>query len=325
MSTRNFVFAGIDHNWSTAGTWDTVPVDGDTVVIGAGQTCNYDGDMSNAGAWPQGVNILLDGILATALSGGPYTLKIIASITLGATGVYSIGQTVVLGWPAVFYGPTTPAVATRYISLRDLKAYITSNHVNTAIDDAMLYQAISRAEGAIDEHCGSRFDIQTFTNVQPFLVFVDGNGTLKLVASEVGPVTAVQSIQILNVGMGEKTWRTITWDPVNEILLPPIAVPPKANSWDVLITNPHPTLQPAYTGSLYAKWTYTGGYGTLGGSPDLPNALKAIVTRLSFFYYQLREAPMGKTINADLGLVTIPSSIPPDIKAELEFWKRQAG
>ena len=211
--------------------------------------------------------------------------------------------------------------ATKYISLADLKAYMTSNHIIGTTDDDFLYQAINRAEGQVDAYCGSRFDLQTFTLTQPFIVFVDGNGWLKLTAYEVGPVTAVSAVQVLNVGAGETVWKTITWDAANGILLPLVTVPPKPNAWDVMI-KPSPPLATAYVGSLYAKWSYTGGYGTLGGSPDLPDLLKAIVSRLSYWNYMMREAPVGKVVTAELGLMTIPLSIPPDIAADLGFWKR---
>ena len=92
MATRTFTNGGVDNLWSTAGNWDTPPVDNDTVVIAASQTCTYDGDMSDAGTWPNGIaGITVTGTMNFALTGGPYYLKIKAATTINGAGTLNVG------------------------------------------------------------------------------------------------------------------------------------------------------------------------------------------------------------------------------------------
>jgi hypothetical protein len=206
----------------------------------------------------------------------------------------------------------------RYITLVEMKGWMLDIDPTAVLpNDAEMTKAIARAEATWDKLCGGvRFDQQTYTLVQPFTTLVDGNGWLKLTAAEGGPVTSVASVQTMNVGLGENTWRTITWDAVNGLLMPSVSSPPRPNAWDVLI-QPIPPLYSACVGSIYAKWTYTAGYATI------PDELKAEIARLAIWVWKLtREAPLGIVKNPMLGLVDIPLSIPPDIKADALLWSR---
>jgi hypothetical protein len=205
----------------------------------------------------------------------------------------------------------------RYISLVEMKGWMLDIDPTAVLpNDAEMTKACTRAESIWDKLCSSRFDQQTFTLVQPLAPFVDMNGWLKLTALECGPVTAVAAVQTMNVFRGEKTWKTITWDAVNGILLPPVTTPTKPSSWEVLI-NPTPPLDPVFVGGMYAKWTYTAGYATI------PDDLKAEIARLAVWVWKLtREAPLGIVKNPMLGLVDIPLSVPPDIKADAIGWSR---
>jgi len=97
MATRTFTSAGVNNLWSNAANWDggaTVPVDDDSIVITPGQTCEYDGDMSNAVTWPNGVqDITITGAtIYVTRTPGTYYLKIKNTKTIsGVGGVFNCG------------------------------------------------------------------------------------------------------------------------------------------------------------------------------------------------------------------------------------------
>lgn len=80
MATRTSVGSG---DWSAVGTWDTgVPADGDTVIIAAGTTVDFDVDQS---AFATGITLRIDGVL-TVKAGADRYMKLDASVTFGASG-----------------------------------------------------------------------------------------------------------------------------------------------------------------------------------------------------------------------------------------------
>lgn len=81
MATRTSVGAGGD--WSAAGTWDTgVPLDGDTAIIAAGTTVDFDVDQS---AFVTGIIMRIDGIL-TVKAGADRYMKLGGNVTFGSSG-----------------------------------------------------------------------------------------------------------------------------------------------------------------------------------------------------------------------------------------------
>ena len=205
---------------------------------------------------------------------------------------------------------------TKYISLNDLKAYFTSNHVVGNTDDAFMTQAIFRAEAQWEMLTGSAFDLATETLVEPSNCWVDGNGWLWLYALERGPVKAVTAIEYRVAG--QTGWTPLSWV-TDDILLPPTKIPPDPRSWRVRVNVPKMASIP--TGDLLIKWTYTGGYGTIATS-DVPKSLVAIICRLAYWDYMLREAPINKIVTAELGLMQIPLAVLPDVKADANLWMR---
>lgn len=92
MAARTFTSAGVDNLWTNAANWDTAPVDNDSVTIPNGQTCEYDGDMSNAVTWPNGIaGITVTGTLKLTRTTGTYYLKIKAAATIGGAGTFDCG------------------------------------------------------------------------------------------------------------------------------------------------------------------------------------------------------------------------------------------
>jgi hypothetical protein len=202
-------------------------------------------------------------------------------------------------------------MAFKYTTLDALKAY---GQVTATKDDNVLNEAIYRAEAAIDQKCGSAFDQQTVVDELAHTCWVDGKGWLVMTADERGPVTAVTSISVRDLLNAPTAWQSVSWAST-DIILPPITAPIRPDAWKVRIY-PATPLWPRATGQIYAKWTYIGGYATI------PTSLISIANRLAWWYYKLREAPMGRVVTAELGLMEIPLSVPPDIKADLMLWTR---
>lgn len=202
----------------------------------------------------------------------------------------------------------------KYISLTDLKAY-GSVDVTFTDDDTTLNQSISRAEMEVDAYCGQGFDEQTFTLTPVRQPFVDAYGWLWLSAIERAPVTAVTAVQIRALASTVSPWQTLSWG-TDDIIMPLVTAPPDPNSGKVRIYPTNPRLTPFSTGMLLAKWSYKGGYNSI------PDSLKGIVTRLAWWVYKLREAPLGRVATMELGIMEIPLSMPKDIIADLNLWRR---
>lgn len=92
MATRTFTNGGVNNLWSTAGNWDTPPVDDDTVVIASGQTCEYDADWSSAVTYPNGLNgLTITGTLKISTTTSSY-MKMKAATYIGGAGTFNIGE-----------------------------------------------------------------------------------------------------------------------------------------------------------------------------------------------------------------------------------------
>ncbi len=212
----------------------------------------------------------------------------------------------------------------RYISLDELKLYgigavadpnnptIYNRAVQGTPDDSVLEQCIFRAETEWDRLCGCAFDEQTRTTVQAFIPFVDGNGWLHLFARENIPVTDVESVELRDL-KGANVWTSLAFVSDN-VILPPNTGTPRPDSAHVFVI-PSAALSARATGQVLARWTYTGGYGTI------PSSLKSIISRLAWYIYKLREAPMYQVMMPSLGIMQIPISLPKDIMVDVDLWK----
>lgn len=216
----------------------------------------------------------------------------------------------------------------KYMTLAVLKQYLQGTRTdpnnptvfNGAVvgtpDDNLLTLCIEQAEIAFELATGSAFDQKTFTLVQPYQAFVDRNGWLVLYARDRGPVTAVTAVQVLNMTNGDTSFKTITWDTSNGIILPPFDAGdthPHPESWKVIIS-PNPSMLPADRSELYARWSYTGGYAVA------PDGLQSLIARMATYIYKLRDMPAGKVINQPLGTMMVPSDFPPDIRRQITLW-----
>lgn len=215
----------------------------------------------------------------------------------------------------------------KYLTLAEFKQYgigtrtdqanptVYNGAVSGTPDDQILSDVIHRAEAGFDQATGTGYDQQTYSQVASFQTFVDRNGWLHLFARERGPVTAVTAVRTRDLSSGGSwTAQAIVAD---DMLLPPYETTyPHPESWHVRILT-SPAIAPRATGQIVAQWSYTGGYQTI------PQSLKNIIARWSWYLYKLREAPVEKVVNMPLGTLTVPLKIPPDIADEVMRWRPQ--
>lgn len=213
----------------------------------------------------------------------------------------------------------------KYITLAELKLYglgevadplnptVYNGSVATTPDDSVLTQSIKRAEMEFDRIAGIQFNQQTLTLVSAFLPFVDGEGWLNIFAREVAPVTAVAALQYRDLKAPGEGWKTITLN-ADDVILPINDGYAHPDSARVRIYNSN-IPAPRSTGEILIKWTYTGGFSTT------PDGVKALICRLAWWIYKLREAPLYKIVSAELGIMQIPLRIPPDVNQDILLWQ----
>ena len=197
----------------------------------------------------------------------------------------------------------------KYCTVAALKTY--GDVPNLAVGMDQIYSdAILRAEATFERQCGSQFNQQTTGMVEPWNVFVDGAGWMWLNAMEVGPITAVGTVQYRI--LDSSGWKTLAWG-ADDIILPNATTAPPVAGWTARIYNN--TLPSLATGQLLARWSYTGGYATT------PQALTSIIERLAWWMIKLREAPVG-TVRNELGTLEVPVDMPKDILRDCMLWAR---
>jgi hypothetical protein len=203
-----------------------------------------------------------------------------------------------------------PVTDGKYCTVAQLRVY--GDVPTPAVGMDQIYSdAILRAEAAFERMTGSQFNQQTTPVVQPLNAYVDGSGWMWLNAVEVGPITAVRSVQWRIPSF--TTWQTLTWG-VDDILLPNAAIIPPDMGWTARIFNQ--SLPSLTTDQLLVRWSYTGGYAVI------PQALSGIIERLAWWYIKLREAPVG-TVRNELGTLEVPVDMPKDIAADARLWAKE--
>jgi hypothetical protein len=223
-----------------------------------------------------------------------------------------------------------PAVDGKYCTLVQLKQYMGLNKTdpnNTTVyngavqgtpDDAVLSNCIINAEATFEQKCGTGFDQQTYTLVQGFRPFVDGDNFLHIFARERGPVTAITAVQVRDVFSKSTTWQPATFDAANDVILPAFYssdTHPLPESWHVKMYLQSPALLPRASGQILVKWSYTGGFATI------PQSLTELIQQMANYIYKVREMPIGKVVNQPLGTMSVPSNFPPNIISQINLWK----
>ncbi|MHC4617390.1 MAG: hypothetical protein ACYTEQ_06510 [Planctomycetota bacterium] len=190
-----------------------------------------------------------------------------------------------------------------YCTTTQVRDYVDFKDDTKTIDNDLIGDLITRASKRIDDYCRRTFVERTETR----------------------NFDAVLDVQ------GQRLW-------VDDDLL---AVDSITNGDGTSITSGQYVLEPANDSPKYAikllassgqSWTYTtdpeqaiavtGDWGYEAGT-TAPADIQHATIRLVAWYYQQREAPFETVAFPELGAVTVPQAIPPDIVAILNSYVRQ--
>lgn len=201
-----------------------------------------------------------------------------------------------------------------YATLDQLKAY---GQVSTATDDAILLDLLERASRQIDAACGHSFDPETVQDEVTPLVWVTRTGWLIVASLAKAVVRSVASLAVLDQAAAMPAWQPLDLGSA-QLIIPPALVPPTNQPWRVRCWVPPGTLPPGPIprGRLLVRWTYDGGYASI------PPALSQLTVRYAWWLYKLREAPLGRVVTAELGIMEIPLDAPLDLRRDLVLWQR---
>ena len=177
--------------------------------------------------------------------------------------------------------------------------------VPSANQTAVMNKVVTAVSRRVDKICSMNFERFTFTNkLTPVRVTLDG--VLTLYANS----PTVISVSSVNLRAGN----TIGLLPVNiadiEILTYGYGAKLSVYGLDYMQFRELRTLK--------AYISYVGGWATLA---EVPYEFQLAVTRLAWFVYQQRAAPMNATAVPEFGIITLPASIQPDI---MDVLKRYA-
>lgn len=177
--------------------------------------------------------------------------------------------------------------------------------VPSANQTAVMNKIVTAVSRRVDKICSMNFSGNTFTN-KLTAVRVTLDGVLTLYANS-PTITTVSSVNL-------RAGNTIGLLPVNiadmEILSYGYGSKMSLYGLDYMQFRELRTLK--------AYMSYVGGWLTLA---EVPYEFQLAVTRLVWFVYQQRAAPMQATAVPEFGVITLPASIQPDI---MDVLKRYA-
>jgi hypothetical protein len=183
---------------------------------------------------------------------------------------------------------------------------------SNTLDDAAITAAIARAEEEVDCSTGTAFDRKTnVLELVPVCWVTDGWLYLHLRY----PVSSVSYVEVLNMRDGATTFSPLAstlefpQDPLLE------GEGPLPGAW-VYLYQATPVLPDAPRGRLRCHVSYVSGY------LNTPPALQAMTDRLAWWYYQIREMPMGRVADLASNTITSPLGLPRDFEDQIKSWKR---
>lgn len=191
-----------------------------------------------------------------------------------------------------------------YTTTADVFAYgdVQAPSVNQT---AVMNKFVTAVSRKVDKICTMNFSHQTFTN-KLTTVRVTNDGVLTLYANS----PTIDSVTSVNLRAGNNNALL----PVNienmEILSYNYGTKMSVYGLDYYLVRELRTLR------AYAS--YTGGWTTLA---DVPEDFQFAMQRFTWFAYQQRSAPMQATAVPELGMITLPAAVPPDV---MDVLKRYA-
>ncbi len=186
-----------------------------------------------------------------------------------------------------------------YCTLEEVREELVKRGVTQADDEAIM-ERLPRVKALIDAHCGHSFDAETISDEirsgEQVVIARDGFARISVSKARCRVVTAVAVSDDLQ-----------TWHALN------VARSVVADNYVIMIANTAPVSR---GGALFARVSYVGGY------EPLPEDLRHVACRWSAFLYHQRSAPFEVQAFQDLGQLSVPTSVPADIKRALASYKR---
>jgi hypothetical protein len=170
---------------------------------------------------------------------------------------------------------------------------------------AVMNSFVTAVSRKVDKICTMNFSSATFTNkLTP--VRVTNDGVLTLYANS----PTMSSVTSINLRAGNNT-----------TLLPVNIADMEINAYDYgtkisIYGMDYYSFRELRT--LRAYMSYTGGWTALN---QVPYDFQFAVKRFTWFMYQQRAAPMQTTAVPELGMITLPAAVPPDV---MDVLKRYA-
>lgn len=177
--------------------------------------------------------------------------------------------------------------------------------VPSANQTAVMTSIITAVSRRVDKICSMNFSYDTYANRQTpirigsdglLVLYVDSPTITTLTSATIrmGNTSVLTPLDLTDAGIEEHGYGT-------KILL-------FGNSYFPI----------RETTTLKAYVTYNGGWATLAAVSE---EFQLAVKRFSWYVYQQRATPMNSTAVPELGIITLPAAIPPDI---MDVFKRYA-
>lgn len=188
-----------------------------------------------------------------------------------------------------------------YCSVTELKQYL---GITVTTDDVLLQAMISRAQAAIEAHCGRRFEAQTKTRYYEsdavdgdYLYLDDDLISITTLTNGDSSATTIASTEYW-------LWPRNDGPPYYAIRLESES----DDYWQV---------DTDYMISVAGEW---------GWSETAPEDIKQACLRWASYLYTQKDAPtFDTTVIPEAGVITVPKGIPEDVRLLLEPYIRRAG
>ena len=207
----------------------------------------------------------------------------------------------------------------KYTTLGALKAYgragaLPGGTKQLADDDPTMLLSIARAEESIDCYCGTRFEASENIEVTDE-VFVDRYGWLWCQLAQ--PIRSVSLVELMDLSSMPR-WTPLSFSGDAGVIIDPTTGrgdPPTLGCYRMQ-AYPITQLQPSQRGRYRLRVTYAGGY------PSIPAAIEAVCVRTAWWFYKVRDVPMGTVRDLTNATITVPQDFPADIKGQMVGWRR---
>jgi len=186
-----------------------------------------------------------------------------------------------------------------YCTLEEVREELVKRGITQTDDDAIT-ERLPRVKALIDTHCGHSFDAEAISDEirsgEQVVIGRDGFARITVAKAKCRSVSAVALSDDL------QTWHTLN-----------VARSVITDDYVIMIAN---TAAVSRGGALFARVSYAGGY------EPLPEDLRHVACRWSAFLYHQRSAPFEVQAFQDLGQLSVPTSVPADIKRALAHYRR---